>query len=77
MAVLTLADLSAQTIPIMADSEDDLAVMLGSISSGETVSNADLLKFQLALATNSLTANITSSIIKERSDTLKGVAQKF
>ena len=41
------------------------------------VSNADLLKYQIELSINSLTATITSSIVKERSDTLKAVVQKF
>ena len=61
----------------MNDSEDRLYQMLNSISSGDEVSNADLLKYQIELSINSLTATITSSIVKERSDTLKAVVQKF
>ena len=58
-------------------SDTDLATQALNISSGDTVSNVELLEYQMALAANSLTATIASSIAKERADTLKGVAQKF
>lgn len=77
MAVLTLEHLRDSSETIMSDSEDRLYEMLNAISSGEDVSNADLLKYQIELSINSLTATITSSIVKERSDTLKAVVQKF
>ncbi len=77
MAVLTMEHLRDSSETIMSDSEDRLYEMLNSISSGEDVSNADLLKYQIELSINSLTATITSSIVKERSDTLKAVVQKF
>lgn len=77
MAVLTLDHLRDSSEVIMSDSEDRLYQMLNSISSGDEVSNADLLKYQIELSINSLTATITSSIVKERSDTLKAVVQKF
>lgn len=77
MAVLTLDHLRDSSEVIMTDSEDRLYQMLNSISSGDEVSNADLLKYQIELSINSLTATITSSIVKERSDTLKAVVQKF
>lgn len=77
MAVLTLEHLRDSSETIMKDSEDRLYEMLNAISSGEDVSNADLLKYQIELSINSLTATITSSIVKERSDTLKAVVQKF
>jgi hypothetical protein len=77
MAVLTLDHLRDSSETIMSDSEDRLYEMLNAISSGEDVSNADLLKYQIELSINSLTATITSSIVKERSDTLKAVVQKF
>ncbi|MGX5652485.1 hypothetical protein ACWKW4_19690 [Hydrogenophaga borbori] len=77
MAVLTLDHLRDSSEVIMNDSEDRLYQMLNSISSGDEVSNADLLKYQIELSINSLTATITSSIVKERSDTLKAVVQKF
>lgn len=77
MAVLTLDHLRDSSEVIMTNSEDRLYQMLNSISSGDEVSNADLLKYQIELSINSLTATITSSIVKERSDTLKAVVQKF
>ncbi|NIM39598.1 MAG: hypothetical protein GTN84_00330 [Hydrogenophaga sp.] len=77
MASLTMDHLRDTSEVIMRDSEDRLFEMLESISSGEDVSNADLLKYQIELSINSLTATITSSIVKERSDTLKAVVQKF
>jgi hypothetical protein len=77
MAVLTMEHLRDSSEGIMSASEDRLYEMLNAISSGEDVSNADLLKYQIELSINSLTATITSSIVKERSDTLKAVVQKF
>jgi hypothetical protein len=77
MAVLTMDHLRDTSEVIMTDSEDRLYEMLDSIASGDDVSNADLLKYQIELSINSLTATITSSIVKERSDTLKAVVQKF
>ncbi len=77
MPVLTLDHLRDSSEVIMTDSEDRLYQMLNAISSGDEVSNADLLKYQIELSINSLTATITSSIVKERSDTLKAVVQKF
>lgn len=58
-------------------SEATLAAKLQSISDGDTVTNLDLLQYQMALASNSLTASVCSSIAKERADTLKSVVQKF
>lgn len=77
MATLTMDHLRDTSEVIMRDSEDRLFEMLDSIASGDDVSNADLLKYQIELSINSLTATITSSIVKERSDTLKAVVQKF
>jgi len=77
MATLTMDHLRDTSEVIMTDSEDRLYEMLDSIASGDDVSNADLLKYQIELSINSLTATITSSIVKERSDTLKAVVQKF
>ena len=77
MAAVTLGDLQDHAIRAITDSEETLALKLQTISSGDTVSNIELLEYQMALASNSLTATICSSIAKERADTLKAVAQKF
>jgi rRNA pseudouridine-1189 N-methylase Emg1 (Nep1/Mra1 family) len=77
MSTVTLDGLKKQVTGIMETSETNLATALGTISSGDTVSNVELLKYQMEMASNSLTATIASSIVKERAETLKGVAQKF
>jgi hypothetical protein len=77
MAAVTLGDLSSRAIAAITTSESILASKLTTISSGDTVSNIELLEYQMALASNSLTATICSSIAKERAETLKSVAQKF
>jgi hypothetical protein len=74
---VTLGDLSGLALEAIKASEQKLADKLASISSGDTVTNIELLEYQMALAANSLTATICSSIAKERADTLKSVAQKF
>lgn len=76
MAV-TLSGLKTLATGAITTSETNLETTLQKISSGDTVSNLDLLQYQMELNSNSLTANICSSIAKERSDTLKSVVQKF
>ena len=77
MAALTLTDLMGTTMPVMDSSEDRLFNIMTALRGGEEISNADLLKYQFELSINSLTASLTSSIVKERCDTMKGVVQKF
>jgi hypothetical protein len=74
---VTLEALKKTAIDAMTTSEAALASRLSSISSGETVTNLDLLGYQMDLASNSLTASVASSVAKERADTLKSVVQKF
>jgi len=74
---VTIADLRSTALPAVSASEAQLASVLSTISSGETVSNADLLRYQIELTSNSLTAEISSSIVNERGKTLKDVVQKF
>jgi hypothetical protein len=74
---VTLKDLKDKVGAAIRSSEASLASKLETISSGDTVTNLDLLNYQMELASNSLTASIGSSIAKERADTLKGVVQKF
>ena len=74
---VTLGALKSSALGVMSSSEASLLSKLSSISSGDTVTNLDLLSYQMELAANSLTASVCSSIAKERADTLKGIVQKF
>jgi hypothetical protein len=77
LEAVTLKDLKSNVKDVITSSEKALHDKLSSISSGDTVSNLQLLEYQMELASNSLTASIASSIAKERADTLKGIVQKF
>jgi hypothetical protein len=74
---VTLEDLAGFALEAIKISEGKLATKLGKISNGDEVTNVELLEYQMALASNALTATVASSIAKERAETLKGVAQKF
>jgi hypothetical protein len=74
---VSLGSLKSIALNVMGSSEASLFSKLASISNGDTVTNLDLLSYQMELAANSLTASVCSSIAKERADTLKGVVQKF
>lgn len=56
-------------------SEKSLADAYKTLGPNSTPS--DLLAFQAQLALNSTITSIYSALIKERSDTLKGICQKF
>jgi hypothetical protein len=76
-AGVTLGDLSVKALDAIEKSEATLLTKLSTISDGDSVTNIELLEYQMALASNALTATICSSIAKERAETLKGVANKF
>jgi uncharacterized phosphosugar-binding protein len=77
MAGLTLKDVKDTSLAAITLSEADLVRLMSKVSNGDAVTNIELLEYQMALASNSLTATIASSIAKERADTLKAVANKF
>ena len=72
-----LGELWTSVKSVIEASEEKLKTKLETIHNGDEVSNVELLEYQMALAANSLTATICSSVAKERAETLKGVAQKF
>ena len=74
---VSLGALEDMTSTIIAESEKDLKTVLSDIKSGKEVDAAHLLYYTQEVNQNSLTVNIVSSIVKERTETLKGCGQKF
>ena len=63
--------------PKMRDNEDLLRTELGAINDGSEVTTAQLLRLQYLSARYTVTATTFANIIKEMSDSLKGVANKI
>ncbi len=63
--------------PKMKDNEDLLRNELGAINDGAEVTTAQLLRLQYLIARYTVTATTFANIIKEMSDSLKGVAAKI
>jgi hypothetical protein len=61
----------------MRDNEDLLRTELGAINDGSEVTTAQLLRLQYLIARYTVTATTFANIIKEMSDSLKGVAAKI
>ncbi|RYX93979.1 MAG: hypothetical protein EOO28_16475 [Comamonadaceae bacterium] len=72
MTLSLIAETAGTTIK---SSEDALAAAYKTL--GPDSSPSELLKFQAQLTINSTVTAIFSALIKERSDTLKGICQKF
>ncbi len=63
--------------PKMRDNEDLLRTELGAINDGSEVTTAQLLRLQYLIARYTVTATTFANIIKEMSDSLRGVAAKI
>jgi hypothetical protein len=63
--------------PKMRDNEDLLRTELGAINDGSEVTTAQLLRLQYLIARYTVTATTFANIIKEMSDSLKGIAAKI
>ncbi len=63
--------------PMMRNNEDLLRTELGAINDGAEVTTAQLLRLQYLIARYTVTATTFANIIKEMSDSLKGVASKI
>jgi hypothetical protein len=77
MSPVSLGALETPALAAMSSSEDKLASLLSTISSGSTVTAVSLLTYQTALGENQLTGEITTSIISERKKTLEDMTQKM
>ena len=75
IASASVQDIGAQAIVDINASELDLKTTVGNLTANSTA--AELLAVQIKLNINSTQTAIYSGIIKERADTMKGVAQKF
>ncbi|MBC7604529.1 MAG: hypothetical protein H7255_17940 [Ramlibacter sp.] len=71
----TLNGISTAGDGAITPTETDLDAALTGLGPDSTA--ADLLKFQGLLSINSVITSTFSGCMKERSDTLKGVVQKF
>lgn len=63
--------------PMMKGNEDLVRTELGNINDGGDVTTAQLLRLQYLIARYTVTATTFANIIKEISDSLKGVASKI
>jgi hypothetical protein len=63
--------------PKMQDNETLLRTELGNINDGSEITTAQLLRLQYLIARYTVTATTFANIIKEMSDSLKGVASKI
>lgn len=63
--------------PMMKGNEDLLRSELGAINDGAEVTTAQLLRLQYLIARYTVTATTFANIIREMSDSLKGVAGKI
>jgi hypothetical protein len=63
--------------PKMQDAEDFLRKELGNINDGSEITTAQLLRLQYLIARYTVTATTFANIVKEMSDSLKGVATKI
>ncbi|MCE2830856.1 MAG: hypothetical protein LW709_06705 [Oxalobacteraceae bacterium] len=63
--------------PMMETNETLLRTELGTINDGSEITTAQLLRLQYLIARYTVTATTFANIIKEMSDSLKGVASKI
>ena len=63
--------------PMMETNETLLRTVLGTINDGSEITTAQLLRLQYLIARYTVTATTFANIIKEMSDSLKGVASKI
>ncbi|MCE2859933.1 MAG: EscF/YscF/HrpA family type III secretion system needle major subunit [Oxalobacteraceae bacterium] len=61
----------------MKDAESDLKKLLDNVNNGGDVTTVELLRIQMAMSRYTLTGSIFSAIIKELSDSLKGITSKI
>jgi hypothetical protein len=61
----------------METNETLLRTELGTINDGSEITTAQLLRLQYLIARYTVTATTFANIIKEMSDSLKGVASKI
>lgn len=76
-AVVTLDGLEITGTAAVRASEQAMADELDNITDGKKLTSEGLLKMQIESTANSLTIMTTSTIVKERGDTLKGCCGKF
>lgn len=75
--VVTLESLKTDGTAAVRLSEEAMAETLDDISDGKKVTAEALLVMQIESTANSLTVMTTSTVVKERGDTLKGCCGKF
>jgi hypothetical protein len=63
--------------PMMESNESLLRTQLGNINDGSELTTAQLLRLQYLIARYTVTATTFANIVKEMSDSLKGVATKI
>jgi hypothetical protein len=62
---------------MMESNETLLRTELGTINDGSEITTAQLLRLQYLIARYTVTATTFANIIKEMSDSLKGIASKI
>jgi hypothetical protein len=72
---LTIDTVWTQAEPIITETETNLEAMIATL--GPNTSAGDMLKLQAYMTKSSTAVSIFSSVMKERSDTVKGCCQKM
>jgi len=73
----SLNEIYKAVAPEMDMVEVDLKTLLAGIPNGGDITTAQLLKLQVAIAKYTVTSTVFSNVLKEFSDSLKGVASKI
>ena len=77
LAGTTLNNIQDFTTGVLGAAETIFKRVTNDISTGGTLSMAEMIKYQAETSKFTLTATIMSAIIKEVIDTMKGIANKI
>ena len=76
MSNLTLQTIDDGIVTDMVQPEQDLENTLNGLGNGSTMSVTDMMNLQFQMSKYSITGSAASAVMKEISDTLKGIVQK-
>jgi hypothetical protein len=77
LAGTTLTEMQSFTTGVLGAAETIFKGVTNALSTGGTLSMAEMIKYQAETSKFTLTATIMSAILKEVIDTMKGIANKI
>lgn len=77
LAGTTLNEIQSFTTGVLGAAETVFTRVTNALSTGGTLSMAEMIKYQAETSKFTLTATIMSAILKEVIDTMKGIANKI